>query len=52
MLKGAMQVVIIASCMVRVFPIRELKPGFIGRGNRDTRRKPHSQATDNTKKIN
>jgi hypothetical protein len=27
MLKGVMQLVIIASFMVRVFPIRELKPG-------------------------
>jgi hypothetical protein len=32
MLKGVMQLVIIASFMVRVFPIRELKPGFIGGG--------------------
>jgi hypothetical protein len=30
MLKGVMKLVIIASFMVRVFPIRELKPGFIG----------------------
>jgi hypothetical protein len=42
MLKGVMKLVIIASFMVRVFPIRELKPGFIGGGNRDTRRKPQT----------
>jgi hypothetical protein len=36
------EVLIIASFMVRVFPIRELKPGFIGGGNRDTRRKPQT----------
>ena len=33
MLKVVMKFVIIASFMVRVFPIRELKPGFIGGGN-------------------
>jgi hypothetical protein len=33
MLKVVMKFVIIASFMGRVFPIRELKPGFIGGGN-------------------
>jgi hypothetical protein len=42
MLKGVMELVIIASFMVRVFPIRELKPGFIGGGNWDNRRKPQT----------
>jgi hypothetical protein len=42
MLKEVMKLVIIPSFMVRVFPIREMKPGFIGGGNWDTRRKPQT----------